>query len=344
MLSDDFDLKSNGVILQKTDLPFENGGVLNPACIERAGFIHMFYRAATDQNRSTIGYAKLDGENNVVFRMDRPFLFSEFDYESYGLEDPRIVCIDGVYYLFYTAFDGKNSRVAYAQSVDLITFEKKGLVSPAITYAEVLSILNREKLPEKYFWFGEHYQKIFSKNILLWEKDFFLFPRKIGGKFAVLHRVLPGIQLITVDRLDELQDIEFWKNYLQRLEDAIVLDPKFWFEGRLIGGGAPAVETPHGWLMIYHAAEDPYPSRVYRACAALLDLRNPRKVIGRLREPLFSPTEPWEKKGVVNNVVFPTSALLRGGRLHIYYGAADYCIAVRSLDLTRLLGVLMKSK
>ena len=90
--------------------------------------------------------------------------------------------------------------------------------------------------------------------------------------------------------------------------------------------------------MLYHGVEeDPM---VYRAGVALLDLQNPVKCIGRLKEPLFSPTEKWEKIGVVDNVVFPSSALKVDDRLFVYYGAADEYIGVKSLDINLLVNQL----
>jgi len=337
----DLDQRSGGVILQKTNLPFENKGVFNPGCVERDGIIHMFYRAMSEGDYSSIGYATFDREHHLLSRSDSPLLTPEFEYESHGLEDPRVVLLDGVYYLFYTAFDGVSAKVAYAESKDLITFKKKGLVSPLMKYSEVLSMLNREKLSEKYFWYGAHYQDAHTKDVSVWEKDFFPFPRKINGKFALLHRVMPGIQFIAVDRLEELQDAVLWKAHLKRLEEHIVLNPELWFETKRIGGGAPPIETPDGWLLIYHGVEEE--GHTYHAAAALLDLDDPRKVLGKLREPLFSPAEPWEKKGVVDNVVFPTSALDHNGRLTVYYGAGDDCVAVKSFDMKKLLAALTSS-
>ena len=72
---------------------------------------------------------------------------------------------------------------------------------------------------------------------------------------------------------------------------------------------------------------------VYSACAALLDLNNPVKVIARLPYALFSPQYEWELKGEVNNVVFPTGTALFGNTLFIYYGAADTLIACASVNL-----------
>ena len=67
-----------------------------------------------DGGRSSIGYCRMDGPLSVVERWDKPCIVSEFDYESQGVEDPRIVKIDNLYYLTYTAFDGINAQGALA--------------------------------------------------------------------------------------------------------------------------------------------------------------------------------------------------------------------------------------
>jgi predicted GH43/DUF377 family glycosyl hydrolase len=82
--------------------------------------------------------------------------------------------------------------------------------------------------------------------------------------------------------------------------------------------------------------------RTYRAGAALLDKKDPRKVIGHLHQPLFSPEEKWEKEGVVGNVVFPTGTATFGDRLYIYYGAADKYICAASVNLKELVDTLIE--
>ena len=89
--------------------------------------------------------------------------------------------------------------------------------------------------------------------------------------------------------------------------------------------------------------EDTPLGKIYHASAALLDIKNPLKVVGRLTEPLFSPKNSWEKKGAVNNVVFPTGAVVKDGQLYIYYGAADKLIAAKYVDINELLTELKKS-
>ena len=333
-------VKDEGIILEKTNLEFENKGVLNPACIQANGITHMFYRAINKQKISSIGYCQIVN-NKVIKRLDRPILSPWYNYEKRGVEDPRIVFLDGLYYLFYTAFDGQNALVAYAVSKDLINFSKKGLVSPKITYDEAEDIFRDSGVEKKYILFEQIYKKRRGHDILLWEKDASLFPKKIRGKFALMHRILPGIQIMYFDDFSELTN-EYWRKYLKELSQFVIIDPKYKFEERNVGGGCPPIETPQGWLLIYHAVEKTKRGKVYHAGAALVDLNNPTKVLGRLKEPLFSPEASWEKSGVTNNVVFPTGAVVRDKRLYIYYGAADKLIAARSVDLAELLTELKK--
>ena len=87
-------VKKHGIILMKTSLVFENEGVLNPAAIREGDFVHLFYRAVSNGNYSSIGYCKLMGPLEVEDRMNKPLIFPEFDYELHGIEDPRIVKIE----------------------------------------------------------------------------------------------------------------------------------------------------------------------------------------------------------------------------------------------------------
>ncbi|MDD3284918.1 MAG: pesticidal protein Cry7Aa [Patescibacteria group bacterium] len=328
-------VKNEGIILEKTDLEFENKCVLNPACILVDGIVHMFYRAVSNSNVSSIGYCQLK-DNKVIERLNKPIIFPEFEYEKMGVEDPRITFLDGLYYIFYTAYDGRNALIAYATSEDLVNFEKKGLISPQISYDEAEDIFRDSKIRERYVMFEMLFKERLGGDVLLFEKDACLFPEKINNKFALFHRILPGIQIVYFNNFSELND-NYWRDHFKNLGDSIVLDPLFWFESRNIGGGCPPIKTKDGWLIIYHTVEDTPLGKIYHAAAALLDLKNPLKILGRLKEPLFSPENIWEKDGVVNNVVFPTGAFIEEERLFIYYGAADKLIAAKSINLSELL-------
>lgn len=97
-------------------------------------------------------------------------------------------------------------------------------------------------------------------------------------------------------------------------------------------------------MIIYHGVQDKIDGYVYSACAALLDLKNPQIELARLPYPLFFPEKSWELKGEVNNVCFPTGAIVEEETLFIYYGAADERIAVASLNINELLAELSVCK
>jgi len=151
-----------------------------------------------------------------------------------------------------------------------------------------------------------------------------------------LHRIKPDIQLAAIHDLQELTK-EYWENYLLHFEENIALSPKYDHEVSYIGGGCPPIETAAGWLLIYHGVHDTTNGYVYSACAALMDLEDPRKEIARLPYPLFTPEKKWELTGEVNNICFPSGAVVFGDVLYIYYGAADERVATASVSLSALL-------
>lgn len=340
-------IKKHGIILSPTEKKFENNGVLNPGIYQEGDSVHIFYRAVEEGNFSTIGYARTEGPINITERYSQPLLTRDFDYEKQGVEDARIVKIEDTYYLTYTAYDGVNAMGALAISKDMKTFEKKGIITPQVNYNEYkcyVECSDQSKLNPKYF----HYYNLFAKiglltdeKRLLRDKDIVLFPKKINGKFAMLHRIWPGIQIVYFNDWSDLTP-SFWKDYLENLHLQVILDPKHKFEVNYIGGGCPPIETEEGWLLIYHGVCETTIGKTYHVGVALMQLDKPHIEITRLPYPLFSPGKKWEKEGVVNHVVFPTGTALFGKDLYIYYGAADNFIAVASLNIDELLNDLRK--
>jgi predicted GH43/DUF377 family glycosyl hydrolase len=337
------EVKKEGIILMKTKLGFENEGVLNPAIIQNDTGIHLFYRAVKKGNFSTIGYCKLSSPTEIEVRNNTPILYSQFEFECQGLEDPRIVKIEEKYYLTYTAFDGVNALGALAVSYDLVNFEKKGVISPKFSYLDFSRLAeSKGSINEKYLRFNSHsgiaHRK--DKKAYVWDKNVILFPRKIDGKFYMLHRIRPDIQLVAFYTFEDLIP-EFWQKYFLQMDGCIIISPKYDHEVSYVGGGCPPIETPQGWLLIYHGVHDTVLGYVYSACAALLELDNPQKVIARLPYPLFKPEFNWELNGEVNNVCFPTGTILIEDTLYIYYGAADEQIACASVSITALISELL---
>jgi len=340
------EVRNEGILLEKTQLEFENEGVLNPAVIQTGNSVHLFYRAVREGNHSTIGYCKLEGPLKVKERWNKPILVPEFDYESRGVEDGRVVKIDELYYLTYTAYDGINARGALAVSEDLLTFDKRGIIVPNMTYSNFVYMAEATgKVDVNYYNNNKFYYKASDpeKTMLLWDKDVVFFPRRINNNLVYLHRIRPGIQLVSINNIGELSN-GFWEKYFQNLDKHIVFNPVYSHESEYIGGGCPPIETEQGWLLIYHGVEHTENGDVYSACAALLDLNNPLHLISRLPYALFSPKYDWELKGEVNNVVFPTGTALFGDTLFIYYGAADTLIACASLNMKDLVSELLTYK
>lgn len=337
-------VKREGIILEGTLLEFENEGVMNPAVMAEGNTVHMFYRAVKKGNHSTIGYCRLEGPLKVVERDTVPLIVPDFHYESQGVEDPRIVKIDDLYYLTYTAYDGDSAVGALALSSDLRHFEKKGIITSQITYPQFRELLRTQQaIIGKYFRSGNKREASNDKGrpLYLMDKNVVFFPRKINGKFYFMHRIRPDIQYVAVESLDMLTP-DYWKRYFQDFAKRILLAPFHDHESSYIGAGCPPIETKAGWLLIYHSVYDTPSGYVYSACAALLDIDNPAIEIARLPYPLFTPTTDYELSGVVNKVCFPTGTALFGDTLYIYYGAADKLIACASVQLTELLDELLK--
>lgn len=338
-------VKREGVVLEKTSLEFENDGVLNPAIIARGNKVNMFYRAVQIGNYSTIGYCQFEGPMDLIKRDDHPVIYPEYPYESHGVEDPRITEIEGLYYLTYTAYDGANALGALATSTDLVHFEKRGIIVPQFTFEKFRELTESmgEAMDSYYTWNVRGYETEGQKKTFIWDKNVVFFPRRIDNKLYFMHRVKPQIQIAAVDSLDDLTP-EFWEEYFRHFTDHILFIPKFNHETCYIGAGCPPIETPEGWVTIYHSVECLAEGNTYSACAALLDLDNPRKELSRLPYPLFRPRMDYELLGVVDRVCFPTGTFLKDDTLYIYYGAADERIACASVHLSELVKELVKYK
>ena len=156
-------------------------------------------------------------------------------------------------------------------------------------------------------------------------KGLALFPRRIGGRFAALSRSDRESNTIT------------YSGTPYRWEEGLPCQTsrRSWEVVQLGNCGSP-METEVGWLVLTHGVG---PMRTYTIGALLLDLEDPTRIIGRLREPLISPARD-EQDGYVPNVVYSCGALLHAGSLVIPYGMGDSAIGVATVPLNELLGAL----
>jgi beta-1,4-mannooligosaccharide/beta-1,4-mannosyl-N-acetylglucosamine phosphorylase len=153
-----------------------------------------------------------------------------------------------------------------------------------------------------------------------------LFPRKIRGHYAMLSRPSDTGHTPFGDIFySQSPDLTYWGHHRHVMSKGVN-----WWQGVKIGPGPIPIETPEGWLMIYHGVCGTCNGFVYRMGVALLDLDEPWKVLHRADGHIFGPEMPYETTGQVPNVTFPCAVLCEptSDRIAVYYGAADTCIAL----------------
>jgi predicted GH43/DUF377 family glycosyl hydrolase len=286
----------------------------------------------------------LESDDGVHFKhvSDKPVISPETCGCKYGsVQDPRIVKIDGTYYITFAfrpyawsssptgvgvpeswqnkfpGFSGEDadnqSRSGIAMSRDRVNWQIVGWVNPP---------------PAD------------DRNVIL-------FPEKIGGRFAVLRRPSEFVGTDTKHtseepcvRISYSDDLKKWS------EPQVVIRPQFKWEDNRIGGSTPPIRTEYGWLVFYHGVQNIYPPTrrvVYRMSAMLLDINDPTKVLARCHEPILQPEAYYEKFGLyIPNVVFPTGAVVKDGIVYIYYGVCDTAIALATVPLKDLLSHVLQ--
>ena len=265
----------------------------------------MLYRAVDANQISRLGYARTSNGTEISFRSSTPVLEPSAEWEEFGCEDPRITPLDGTFYVTYTAYSRRGPRIALAQTQDFVHFQRHGLVGPDLN-----------------------------------DKDCVIFPERVNGKVAILHRVQSEVQIAYFESFEALKGSrEFWDGYLKHYRDYEVIKPLFSWEKRKVGSGPPPIKTDRGWLLIYHGVSI---DRTYRAGAILLDLDEPSRVLARTRQAILEPEMEFEKHGIVPNVIFPDGAVVLRGELLAYYGGADRVCCVASAPLDEFLDELEK--
>ena len=164
-------------------------------------------------------------------------------------------------------------------------------------------------------------------------KDVSLFPEKIDGLYRALHRPNnSGFGRPPIWNA-ESPDLVHWGNY------RCIVRPRdtFWEEMK-IGGGAPCIKTPQGWLHVYHGKGQ---NQIYSLFTSLLDLEEPWRVLKRASVPFLRPEMPYETDGFFPNVVFSNGLVTwEDGRVFIYYGACDESACLLEITVAELLASL----
>lgn len=298
----------NPIIAPRPEFDWEAKATFNPAVIYENNKFHIVYRAMSLDNTSVFGYASSIDGVHIDERLPNPIFEPTANFErkllpgNSGCEDPRLTRIGDELFMFYTAFDGYTPRVAFT-SIHINDFLEKR-------------------------WCWKSPKVITPPNIA--DKDACLLSKKVKDKYVVFHRMNDCICLNLVD------DLSFEGNNWLNDSTAIIKPRKSYWDNSKFGIAAPPIETPHGWLMLYHRATLPAPS-VYKVEAALLDLTDPSLILAHADATLLEPEMDYEERGVISNVVFPCGAVLLNEMIYLYYGAADKTTAVARMELNALM-------
>jgi len=168
------------------------------------------------------------------------------------------------------------------------------------------------------------------------DKDACLFPRCFKGRFALIHRpIIRGEAHIWISFSP---DLKYWGEH----QVLIPIRPGWW-DCHRVGLGTQPIETPEGWLIIYHGVRITTSGSIYRVGLALLDLNDPKKIIRRSDEWVFAPMEKYEYIGDVPGVIFPSGATVnkQTGELHLYYGAADKTVGLATANVKELMEYIL---
>lgn len=297
-------LSSEPILRPAPESAWEARAVFNTAAILKDGLVHLLYRGLN---------------------------------QSVHLDDPQPSLVHKYV-----------SAIGLAQSVDGLHFERRsepvlvgtgaqegwGVEDPRIT-----EIDGRYHLLYTAFggrsWDDFRIARAVSDDLVHWHKegpvlpepnkDAALFPERVDGRYLLVHRREPSMWLAAST------DLHHWTDHLVLMAPR----PDSWEELK-IGLGPPPVRIDAGWLVIYHAVDRHH---VYRLGLAILDAKDPSRVLYRHPEPILSPELTWEREGLVPNVVFSCGLVERSESYHVYYGGADTVIGVAALSKAGLAGL-----
>lgn len=314
---------------------WEAFATFNPAALFLDGRIHLLYRAQGYDGLSVLGYAASSDGIHIDERQSEPAFIPSRAFEQRskkakkqpypyvsgggtgGCEDPRLVEIAGTVYLIYVAFDG-----AHPPGV-------------ALSY-----ISKADFLAQDWQW---SCPKLISRPGSI-QKNWVLFPEKINGKYAILHGISPRIRIEYVTDPKKLGDGKYIESLSSHGGGGYVETARLRAWDNIVRGvGAPPLRTKAGWLVFYHGMDMRDPGK-YKVGVMLLDLLHPEQVLRRSMEPVLEPETEYENGGHKRGVVYVCGAVIKEGKLYVYYGAADRSSAVAMADLDTFLDSLLREE
>jgi len=329
---------NNPILRPNPSNDWENLVVCNPGAWYENGTFYLLYRAAGDDEEHIIRFGLAVSKDGVHFNRvsDQPVFSPSIDGpDSGGVEDARIVKFGKEFYVTYAYRPFPPGRY-WTFAHDVVRLPGVGQDAPAV-YRE--NIANSGLAMTTDFKSWRRLGRLTRSN--LDDRDVILFPEKINGKFAMLHRPKqwvgseygcsqPSIWITFSD------DLMVWEGKSHLLMQG---RPGTWEEK--IGGSTPPLKTGEGWLLIYHGVENGGKG-YYRVGVALLDLNDPTKILARAENFIMEPEHDYEINGMYKGCVFPTGNVIVDGTLYVYYGAADKYVGVATCKVNDLLDFLKK--
>lgn len=322
----------NPVLTPDPAHPWEARCVLNPAVVHEDGVFYLYYRSAGEDTEHRIHIGLATSRDGVHFTRSasNPLLSPrDGDFDGGCVEDPRITDIDGVRYMTYAyrpyppgQYWIKTKPHPSAHEAWDVSLEAPTALTGNVTATALAMIQHKTDI--------KRLGRITRSDVD--DRDVVLFPERIDGRYVRISR--------PVRWSGEGYPCEkpaIWMNFSPSLLDwdesgaFLLMKGETWWEEKKIGAGTPPLRTDRGWLMLYHGVDM---KGVYRVGAVLMDLHDPRIILGRTRDFILQPELPYETAGIYNGCVFPTGMCAVNGTLYVYYGAADQfcCLATCSLE------------
>lgn len=296
-------------ILTAADVPYPANTVFNPGATRVGDETLLLVRVEDMRGISQLHVARsADGESGWRFDPE-PLLRADVDRdpeETWGCEDPRLTWVPerAEWIIAYTAYSRRGPLVSLATTTDFRSVTRLGPAMP----------------PE--------------------DKDAAIFPRRFGGRWAMVHRPSP-LRGAAHMWISYSPDMRHWGDH------RLLIDARegAWWDAAKIGLGPPPLETAEGWLVMYHGVRVTSDGPIYRVGLALLDLDDPGLLLHKGDEWVFGPEAPYEITGDVGRVVFPCGWVLDepNDRLALYYGAADSVIGLATASFDEVMARVLAS-
>lgn len=286
-------------------------GRFNAAAIREGNKTVLLFRAVDGAGVSRIGYAESTDNGAHFTARPAPVFSPEAEYEKGGgVEDPRVVRIDNLYYMTYTAYNGHDAQLCLATSSDLLHWDRHGILMPA-------------------------YKGTWNTQ---WTKSGAIVPWKIQGKWWMYYmgtRTDPDGKARDYMGVASSTDLRHWSD--ATAQPVLPRRPSA-FDERVMEPGPTPMLTTAGLLLLYNGATE---KLVYGPGWVLFDPQDPTRVLARSDKPFLLPQLDWEKAGHVPNVIFLEGAVPQQTNtprstidLTGYYGAADTYIGAAKLHIT----------